>query len=317
MKIESLNLEDYLPGDLIGIRELCECLRLRPEVGLMQFLGTVSGLLATGSLISLYEPTAFEEPMGVYFAVCTESRQWELGQRAIATEPLCVLQTQMSPRRVLFTNSATPAALRKRLNKKRRGVVVILAEMDFKNRHLFSYYDGMRKCEVLDSGEVITCDDVLISVLGAIRPKTLAEILHDKNPYGYWARLNIINQPIQKPLSPGIKLTPLLAGFYEKVANLDKLYLELSDDAENLMVRAMNQCEFRKVEAPTEGIAVQWSKLSAKIGRLAALIHITEKIMFGGNVNDRITAATLQKAITLGYFLVNEAISLYTEKPLT
>ncbi|EAW35151.1 DUF3987 domain-containing protein [Lyngbya sp. PCC 8106] len=365
----TIKLEDYLPGNLIKIKEIYQRLCLRPEIGLMQFISTCSGLLPVGTKIDLCDYTNFDQPMGIYFTVCAEPSQRKTpGQKIITTKPLRILQKEADDqykeelreyklelaeweknsqkngeappieptRRIYFINSATQAGLRNLLQKQQQhGLVMLYDEFatDFRNRSkkynagltedLLSYYDGSGKREALADGFSGDFDEVLISVQGAIQPGVVEEFLNgDNDPNGYWARLNIINQPTQPCLipedpsqrGPKIDLTPLLVNHYKKIASLPKLHLKLNSQAENLFVKIYNKCERFAAEAKTQSIATQWGKLSGKIGRLAALIHITEQIHSNGKVEDlEISSQTLFKATNLAYFLLNEAINLYAD----
>jgi DNA primase len=364
----TMKLEDYLPGDLIKIKEIYQRLCLRPEIGLMQFFSTCSGLLPVGTKISLCDYTDFDQPMGIYFTVCAEPSQRKTpGQQMIATKPLRILQQETDEqyskamreyklelaewekngrkdelppieptRRIFFINSATQAGLRNLLQKQQRhGLVMIYDEFaaDFRNRSkkynagltedLLSYYDGIGKREALADGFSGDFDETLISLQGSIQPGVIEEFLNgDNDPNGYWARLSIINQPNQaleiptdpSQRGPKIDLAPLLVSHYKKVANLPKLHLKLTKIAESLMIEIMNRCDRKRVAASTQSMAAQWGKLPGKIGRFAALIHITEQIYSNGKVEDLdVGSKTLLKAANLAYFLLSETTNLYAD----
>ncbi|CUR30268.1 hypothetical protein PL9214100012 [Planktothrix tepida PCC 9214] len=90
---QSLDLTQYLPGNLAKIGEFANRLCLRPEVGLSAFLTVASSLLAVGSKIDLLDYTDFDQPMGMYTAICAEPSQKKSPLiNKIALEPLLELQ---------------------------------------------------------------------------------------------------------------------------------------------------------------------------------------------------------------------------------
>ena len=365
-----LNLVDYLPGELFKIKEVYHRLCLRPEVALMQFLTTLSGLLPVGSMINLCDYTNFDQALALFFAICAEpSQRKSPGQKQIVVKPLRILQKRADTeykakmenyelamsewkqrggeksgepepkqpnRRIYYINGATQAGLRNLLNKEQvHGLNIIYDEMaaDFRNRSkkynagltedLLSYYDGLGKREALADGFAGDFDEVLLSVQGSIQPGVVAEFLNgEDDPNGYWSRISIVNQPnqvLEIPLNPidraaKIDISELLAAHYDKFARLTQpVNLRLSPEAENLMIQVMNKCDRRRVEAKTQGLAAQWGKLPGKIGRLAALIHLSEQLYHNSTIDPVVNRYTLKKAIKLGYFLLQEATSLYAD----
>lgn len=92
-KNQSLDLTQYLPGNLAKIGEFANRLCLRPELGLSAFLTVASSLLAVGSKIDLLDYTDFDQPMGMYTAICAEPSQKKSPLiNKIALEPLLELQ---------------------------------------------------------------------------------------------------------------------------------------------------------------------------------------------------------------------------------
>jgi hypothetical protein len=74
-KNQSLDLSEYLPGNLVKISEFATRLCLRPELGLTAFLTTCSSLLKVGSKIHLSGYSNFSQPMGIYAAIVAEPSQ--------------------------------------------------------------------------------------------------------------------------------------------------------------------------------------------------------------------------------------------------
>jgi hypothetical protein len=74
-KNQSLDLSEYLPGNLVKISEFATRLRLRPELAFTAFLSTCSALLKVGSKIHLSGYTNFSQPMGIYAAIVAEPSQ--------------------------------------------------------------------------------------------------------------------------------------------------------------------------------------------------------------------------------------------------
>ena len=168
VRVNKLDLKEYLPGDLYSVAKTYERLCLRPEIGMMQFLATCSGLLPVGAKVKLVDHTNFTQTLGIYFAVVAEpSQKKSPGQKAVSLNPLIELQIQedeahqaakkeweremkewtatggvdengedipepgaMPRQRIYFINQATQAGLRNLLNEQRDyGIAIVQDEL--------------------------------------------------------------------------------------------------------------------------------------------------------------------------------------------
>lgn len=94
---QSLDLTQYLPGNLAKIGEFANRLCLRPELSLSAFLTTCSSLLAVGTMIDLMvDYCQFDQKsLGMYTAICAEPSQKKSPLiNKIALEPLLELQEE-------------------------------------------------------------------------------------------------------------------------------------------------------------------------------------------------------------------------------
>jgi len=94
---QTLNLAEYLPGNLTKIGEFANRLCLRPELGLSAFLTVCSSLLAVGTDIDLLvDYCQFDQKsLGMYTAICAEPSQKKSPLiNKIALEPLLDLQEE-------------------------------------------------------------------------------------------------------------------------------------------------------------------------------------------------------------------------------
>jgi len=94
---QTLNLSEYLPGNLVKIGEFANRLCLRPELGLSAFLTVCSSLLTVGTDIDLLvDYCQFDQKsLGIYTAICAEPSQKKSPLiNKIALEPLLELQEE-------------------------------------------------------------------------------------------------------------------------------------------------------------------------------------------------------------------------------
>ncbi|MFM6397475.1 DUF3987 domain-containing protein, partial [Planktothrix sp.] len=94
---QTLNLSEYLPGNLVKIEEFANRLCLRPELSLSAFLTVCSSLLSVGTTIDLLvDYCQFDQKsLGMYTAICAEPSQKKSPLiNKIALEPLLELQDE-------------------------------------------------------------------------------------------------------------------------------------------------------------------------------------------------------------------------------
>lgn len=240
-KNQSLNLSEYLPGNLAKISEFSTRLCLRPELGLTAFLSVISSLQNVNNDIYLLGYTDFDQPLGLFNAICAEPSQKKSPLiNKIATEPLRELQRearkiheqeliayeslpedQRPPEkpveRAYFAHTMSQAGMRNLLNaqsKKGWGILILCDELagNFKNNKkayndgatedLLSAYDAFGKREYLKDGWAGDYDRCLLSILGGIQPEVMREFNNGADSNGKWARFNYLNQPTSPFIIP-------------------------------------------------------------------------------------------------------------------
>lgn len=181
---------------------------------------------------------------------------------------------------------------------------------------LLSYYDGFGKIDALKGGLASDFEECLVSILGGIQPKVIREFNDGSDDNGNHSRFNFINQPTQPFIIPddpqaSLDLLPLITSIYKRISELPQLSLRLSPDAQKQFHNLNNKCENYRVKAKSQALAALWGKMPGKIGRLAALIHVVERIASGQEITPIVERGTLNKAAKLAKFYFKESQSLY------
>jgi hypothetical protein len=181
---------------------------------------------------------------------------------------------------------------------------------------LLSYYDGFGKIDALKGGLASDFEECLVSILGGIQPKVIREFNDGSDDNGNHSRFNFINQPTQPFIIPddpqaSLDLLPLITSIYERISELPQLSLRLSPDAQKQFHNLNNKCENYRVKAKSQALAALWGKMPGKIGRLAALIHVVERVASGQEITPIVEKRTLNKAAKLAKFYFKESQSLY------
>ncbi|CAD5983915.1 hypothetical protein NO365_04358 (plasmid) [Planktothrix agardhii] len=259
-----------------------------------------------------------------------QMKQYELDMKDFEHDDSLPEPTKPTMRRY-YINGGSGAGMRDLINAQSKnswGMTILSDELSghFKSQKksynvgqtedLLSYYDGFGKIDALKGGLASDFEECLVSILGGIQPKVIREFNDGSDDNGNHSRFNFINQPTQPFIIPddpqaSLDLLPLITSIYKRISELPQLSLRLSPDAQKQFHNLNNKCENYRVKAKSQALAALWGKMPGKIGRLAALIHVVERVASGQEITPIVERGTLNKAAKLAKFYFKESQSLY------
>ncbi|MFM7192072.1 MAG: DUF3987 domain-containing protein [Microcystaceae cyanobacterium] len=185
---------------------------------------------------------------------------------------------------------------------------------------LLSLYDGVGFNILRKSGSCFV-EQALLSIFGSIQPGVLKKMMGDgKDSNGQWARFIWVEQPLTQGTLPrnggGIDIDPMIDSLYEGFLShatnsfFDHTYT-LSRQAFLLFADAYDDLEEKRYQAGESPMGSVYGKSEGRIGKLAIVLHLIKHIFNGQTVPNVIEADTIQAAIALTDFYINQVLSLY------
>ncbi len=226
-----------------------------------------------------------------------------------------------------YLSDLTPAGIHRQFAKHpERGLLYFRDELSamFKfdrfgksteRQDFLSFYDGSGSKELRAEGFASRTTQTQLSILGAIQPELLRQLLQDgSDPDGLWARFLFVAQPQQKSSLRGQRTryninTELLNPLYRKVDALPRMTYYLSDAAFDLYANYYDRLEHLRCTSSDPGMQALYSKMEGTIGRLALNLHVIDEVLDQpeGVISKEIHQKHVKQAGKLVRFFINQA----------
>ena len=182
---------------------------------------------------------------------------------------------------------------------------------------LLSLYDGSGITVLRAKGVPVNLQGSLLSILGGVQPKVLANLLKDgSDEDGTWSRFIFVNQPMQKLSMDGDSgkkdLDQFIFGLYKQISQLFPQTYTLSREAYQLFESIYNHLEEKRVTETKRGMAQVWSKSEGRLGKLAVNLHVIKHALAHEIPPTVIDGETMMSAIALTQFYIDQTFFIYS-----
>jgi hypothetical protein len=183
---------------------------------------------------------------------------------------------------------------------------------------LLSLYDGTGFC-VNRKTETIDVERALLSIYGGIQPETLQKLLgNGKDGNGQWARFIFIQQPLVAGSFPdddgsGFKLGELIEAFYWRISNFPAMTYKLTSESFKAFKESYLEFEEGRINSGGGPMGNVYGKSEGRVGKLAITLHTIKYAAKQQFPPEYIDVDTIQQAIALTQFSINQVKSLYSQ----